>query len=152
VTVADTKWQELFPDPTVNAMVTAALANNFDLRISAERVEQARAQLGVTRANQYPFLDAQAGFTGTRSSTIGGNTFIPRGSNLSAAYTSLGAALSWELDIWGRLRRLTESARANYLASEEGRHAVTVSLVSDVFDSYFQLLEQDSELDISRKT
>jgi NodT family efflux transporter outer membrane factor (OMF) lipoprotein len=150
--LADTKWQDLFSDNTINQMVTAALANNFDLRISAERVEEARAQLGITRANQYPFLDLQGGFTGSRSATIGSNTFVPRGLNLNSSYTSLGAALSWELDIWGRLRRLTESARASYLASEEGRRAVTVSLIGDVMDNYFQLLEQDSELDISRQT
>ena len=77
---------------------------------------------------------------------------MPAGTDLSASYTSLGAALSWELDIWGRLRRLTEAARAHYLASEEGRRAVGVSLVSDVMETYFQLLEQDLELEISRKT
>ena len=84
--------------------------------------------------------------------SIGPTTFVPAGTRLNAAYTALGFALSWEVDLWGRLRRLTEAARANYLASEEGRRAVQVSLVSDVMDSYFQLLEQDSELDISRKT
>ncbi|HMC58551.1 MAG TPA: efflux transporter outer membrane subunit [Candidatus Solibacter sp.] len=150
--LADTKWQDLFPDPALNQMVTAALAHNFDLRIAAERVEQARSQLGITRANQYPFVDAQASFSGTRSSSIGANTFVPSGTKLSSSYTSLGAALSWELDIWGRLRRLTEAARASYLASEEGRRAVGVSLVSDVMEGYFQLLEQDLELEISRKT
>ena len=109
------------------------------------------SQLGITRANQYPFVDAQAGFTGTRSSSLA-SLPVPAGTNLSASFTSLGAALSWELDIWGRLRRQTEAARARYLASEEGRRAVGVSLVSDVMESYFQLLEQDLELEISRKT
>ncbi len=149
--IADTKWQDLFPDPTLNQMVTAALANNFDLRIAAERVEQARSQLGVTRANQYPFVDLQAGFSGVRNSSLAAFP-VPPGAKLSASYTTLGAALSWELDIWGRLRRLSEAARANYLASEEGRRAVGVSLVSDVMEAYFQLLEQDLELEISRKT
>lgn len=135
--IADTKWQDLFPDQTLNQMVITALANNFDLRIAVERVEQARAQLGITRANQYPFLNAEAGYTST---------------NNLHSYTTLGAALSWELDIWGRLRRLSEAARAGYLASEEGQRAVGVSLVSNVMESYFQLLEQDLELEISRKT
>ncbi|HTM51583.1 MAG TPA: efflux transporter outer membrane subunit [Bryobacteraceae bacterium] len=150
--IADTKWQSLFPDESLNRMVAQALEHNFDLRIAAERVQEARAQLGVTRADQYPFLDAQAGFTGARSSSVGASPFIPAGAKLSAAYTTLGAALSWELDLWGRLRRLTEAARAEYLGSEEGRRAVQVSLVSDVIESYFQLLEQDSELEISRRT
>ena len=149
--IADTKWQDLFPDRTLNQMVATALAHNFDLRIAAERVEQARAQLGATRANQYPFVNAQAGFTGARSSSLAAFP-VPAGTKLSASYTTLGAALSWELDIWGRLRRLSEAARAHYLASEEGRRAVGVSLVSDVMEGYFQLLEQDLELEISRKT
>ncbi|HEY1495387.1 MAG TPA: efflux transporter outer membrane subunit [Candidatus Solibacter sp.] len=152
VSIADTKWQDLFPDQILNQMVTTALKQNFDLRIAAERVEEARAQLGITRANQYPNLQGQAGFTATRPSSAGANTFVPSGSNLSSSYTSLGAALSWELDIWGRLKRQTEAARARYLASEEGRRAVGVSLVSDVMEAYFQLLEQDLELEISRKT
>ena len=150
--IADSKWQDLFPDPAMNQIVTTALTNNFDLRIAAERIQQARSQLGITRANQFPFLDVQAGITGTRSSSVGSSTFIPAGTKLNATYTTIGAALSWELDVWGRLRRLTEAARANYLASEEGRRAVTVSLVSGVMDTYFQLLELDSELDISRRT
>jgi NodT family efflux transporter outer membrane factor (OMF) lipoprotein len=150
--ITDTKWQNLFPDQTMNQMVTTALAHNFDLRIAAERVEEARSQLGITRANQYPFVDAQAGFTGARSSSIGPNSLIPAGTKLSSSYTTLGAALSWELDIWGRLRRLSEAARARYLASAEVRRAVGVSLVSDVMETYFQLLEQDLELEISHKT
>jgi outer membrane protein, multidrug efflux system len=149
---ADTKWQELFPDPTLNQLVTTALEHNFDLRIAAERIEQARAQLGITRANQFPFLDVQAGLTGSRSSSVGSSTFVRAGTNLSATYTTVGAALSWELDVFGRLRRLSEAARANYLASQEGRHDVTVSLIAGVMDTWFQLLEQDSELEISKKT
>jgi multidrug efflux system outer membrane protein len=149
--IADAKWQSLFNDETLNQMVTKSLANNFDLRIAAERAEEARAQLGITRANQYPFVDVQAGLTASRSSTLG-TLPVPPGTKLGGTLTSIGAALSWEVDLWGRLRRLTESARAQYLASEEGRRAVQVSLIADVIDNYLQLLEQDSELDISRKT
>jgi multidrug efflux system outer membrane protein len=133
-------------------MVNTALRQNFDLRIAAERVDQARAQLGVTRANQAPFLDVATGFNSVRSSSLGANVFVPPGTDLSASYSQAGAQLSWELDLWGRLRRLTESARAQYFASEEGRRAITVSLVSEVMSTYFRLLEQDLELAISRKT
>src|SRR4051794_20282795 len=129
--IGDTNWQTLFSDDTLNGIVSKSLANNFDLRIAAERAQEARAQLGITRANQYPFLDAQGGLTASRSSSVGASTFLPAGTRLRSAYTTLGAAVSWELDLWGRLRRLTEAARANYLATEEGRHAVQVSLVSD---------------------
>ena len=150
--IADTKWQDLFPDPILNQMVATALKQNFDLLIASERVQEARAQLGITRANQYPNLQAQVGFTATQPSSAGSNTFVTPGTNLASSYSSVGLALSWELDIWGRLKRQTEAARALYLASEEGRRAVGVSLVSDVMDAYFQLLEQDLELEISRKT
>ena len=98
------------------------------------------------------FVDAQAFFNANRQSTIGSVRFIPSGTSLSVAYSQIGAALSWELDIWGRLRRLTESARAQYLATEEARRGVVISLVSEVSTSYFQLLELDLELDISQRT
>ncbi|HTS61226.1 MAG TPA: efflux transporter outer membrane subunit [Candidatus Acidoferrales bacterium] len=150
--LADTKWENLFGDETINQIVTRALARNFDLLIAVERVQEARANLGIVRANQFPFLDANAGLTAVRQSTLGAFTFISPNTNLSATYTSIGVALNWEIDLWGRLRRLTESARAGYLATEEGRRAVEVSLVADVIDSYFQLLEFDSELEISRQT
>lgn len=150
--IADTKWTDLFNDRTLTGLVQSALDHNFDLRIAAERVEQARAQLGAVRANQFPFLDAQATFTSQRNSSLGSFTFLPRGVNLSASYTQIGGALSWQIDLFGRLRRLTEAARADYLASEEARRGVIVSLVSEVMSAYFQLREQDLELDISGKT
>lgn len=150
--LAETKWLDLFADDTLKAAVNTALERNFDLRIAVERVEQARAQLGITRANQFPFLDAQASFNGARSSSLGSFSFIPAGTTIQSSYTQAGLSLSWELDVWGRLRRLTESARAQYLATEEGRRAVMVSLVAQVMTTYFQMLEQDLELSIGRKT
>ncbi len=152
VSIASTKWQDLFADAALNQMVTTALANNFDVKIAAERAEEARLQLGITRATLYPFVDASAGFTASKSSTIGASALIPAGTQLKSAYSSVGMALSWEIDLWGKLRRLNEAARAKYLASEEVRHGVTVSLVSNVMETYFQLLEQDLELEISRRT
>jgi multidrug efflux system outer membrane protein len=142
----------LFGDDTLNGLISTALERNFDIRIAAERVEQARAQLGVTRANQYPFLDAQTQFTANRQSTVGSIRFAPPGAKLDVAYTQVGGALSWELDIWGRLRRLTEAARAQFLATEEAQRGVVVSLISDVTGAYFQLMELELELDVSRRT
>ena len=150
--LADTKWDALFADETLNGLIRTALERNFDVRIAAERVQQARAQLGITRAGQFPFVDAQAQFTASQQSSLGALRFVPVGTNLSATFTQIGAALSWEVDLWGRLRRLTEASRARYLASEEGRRAVTVALIADVTNAYFQLLEFQLELDISRKT
>ena len=149
--IADTKWVDLFDDATLKQLVATAIDRNFDLRIAAERVEEARASLGIARANQYPFLDAQALGQSTRSSTLGSFP-VPAGEKIAATYTQAGAALSWELDFWGRLRRLTEAARAQYLATEQGRRGALVSLVSQVMTTYFELLEQDLELEIGRKT
>jgi len=150
--LAATKWQDLFPDPVLEQMIKTALAQNFDLQIAAQHVEEARFQLGITRANQYPFVDAQAGFSAQRYSSIGATPDIPPGETFKNSYTTLGAALSWEVDLWGRLRRLTEAARASYLASEEGHRDVSISLISSVMETYFQLLEQDLELQISQQT
>jgi NodT family efflux transporter outer membrane factor (OMF) lipoprotein len=149
--IAGVKWFDLFGDDTLKQLVTTALERNFDLRIAARRVEEARAQLGIVHAGLFPFLDAQGQFTATRNSANGPFPYPP-GTKLSASYTEAGAALSWELDLWGRLRRLNESARAQYLATEEGRRGVVVSLVAEVMSTYFQVLEQDLELEIGRKT
>jgi NodT family efflux transporter outer membrane factor (OMF) lipoprotein len=150
--LADLKWFNLFEDDVLKQLVTTALQQNFDLRIAAERVLQARAQLGVTRANQFPTLDATGEFAVTRSSSVGASRFIPAGTNLDASYTQAGFSLSWELDVWGRVRRLTEAARAQYLASEEARRGVITTLISDVTTNYFALRQLDLEREIGLKT
>jgi len=150
--LADTKWPDLFQDDTLKRLIAAALEQNLDLALAAERVEEARAQFRITGAGRYPFLYAQGQFAGSRSSLIGANIGIPPGTSMDISYTQVGAALSWELDLWGRLRRLTETARAQYLASEEARHGVIVSLIADVADTYFTLRERDLELEIARST
>ncbi len=149
--LADRKWFELFQDDTLRQLVTTALEHNFDVQIAAERVLEARAQYGITRANLLPTLDAAGQFTATRSSSVGSFPFIQPGSNLAASYTQAGLQFSWELDLWGRVRRLTEAARAQYLASEEARSGVIISLISDVMNTYFALREQDLEIEISRR-
>jgi NodT family efflux transporter outer membrane factor (OMF) lipoprotein len=149
--LADIKFADLFHDEALTALLNKSLQNNFDVRASAERILQARAEVGITRANQFPFLDANASFNGVKSSARGAFPFPP-GTKLSASYTQAGASLSWEIDIWGRYRRLTEAARAQYAATEEARHGVIVSLIGDVMTSYFTLVEQDLELDIANHT
>jgi len=150
--LADTKWFDLFQDDVLKQLVSTALEHNFDLGIASERVLEARAQYRITRANQFPSLSAQPSFTSERQSSVGSFLFIAPGTNLAASYTQVGAALSWELDFWGRYRRLTEAARAQYLATEEARNGVVVSLVSDVMNDYFMLRERDLELEIDRRT
>ncbi len=150
--IADSAAFDLFKDPVLTALLRTALSQNNDMKIAAERVLEERAQYGITRSAIFPSLDATGQFTTERSSSVGSFTFIPRGLNLSATYTQAGATLSWEADIWGRLRRLTETARAQYLASEEARHAVTAMVVADVATNYLNLLELDKELEIARST
>jgi NodT family efflux transporter outer membrane factor (OMF) lipoprotein len=150
--LADQKWVDLFHDDTLTQLVTAALERNFDLRIAAERVIEARAQYGITNANRFPAADGQTTFTVASSSSVGSAKFLRAGTNLTSSYTNALATVSWDLDIWGRLRRLTEAARAQYLSTEEGRRAVVVSLVGDVMNAYFSLLEQDLELAIGNQT
>jgi NodT family efflux transporter outer membrane factor (OMF) lipoprotein len=150
--IADTKWSDLFNDPVLRQLVETALKQNFDLQIAAERVQQARAQLDGRRANLFPFIDGQGQWTATRASTVGSVPSVAKGSDLSYAYTQAGIGASWELDLWGRLRRLNESARAQYLAAGENQLAVRMSLVAEVMNTYFSLLEQDRELGIGKQT
>lgn len=148
--IADQKWFNLFHDATLNQLVETALKQNFDVRIAAERVMEARAQYGLQRANLVPTLDAQGSFTASRTSTIGSFPITP-GTPLAFSYTQAGLQFAWELDLWGRLRRLDEAARAQYLASEEARNGVIISLISDVMTTYFQLRELDLELQIGEQ-
>jgi NodT family efflux transporter outer membrane factor (OMF) lipoprotein len=150
--LADTKWAELFKDEKLTALVKTALAENFDMRIASARVLEERAQLGIVRADQFPMFTGSASLTSQRQSSIGATTFIPKGTDLSSTYTQAGFNLNWEIDLWGRIRRLTEAARAQYLASEEARHGVTTSLISDVTTGYFNLREADLELQIAKQT
>lgn len=150
--LAETKWSDLFRDEKLNRLISAALEHNFDLAIAAERVEEARARFHISAAAEYPSLSAQSEFDAVRPSRNGANTYVPSNLSLDASYTQSGAALSWELDLWGRLRRMTEAARAQYLATEEGRRGVIVSLVADVAKGYFTLRERDLELEIAQAT
>jgi multidrug efflux system outer membrane protein len=150
--LADRKWVDLFQDEVLRQLVSTALEHNFDVRIAAERVLEARAQLGITRANQFPLASGQVGFTTQGTSKLAsGFTYAP-GTNLKVSYTSVVGTVTWDADLWGRLRRLTEQARAQYLASDEGRRAVIVSLVGDVMSAYFSLIEQDLEYAIAAQT
>jgi multidrug efflux system outer membrane protein len=150
--LADLKWFELFRDDQLTRLVSTALTQNFEVRISAERVLQARAAYGIQRAEQFPTLDASIDLNASRSSKSGANRFIPAGANTSVSYADAGFSLGWELDVWGRLRRLSESARAQYLATEEARHGVITTLVADVTETYLALRALDLELEIATRT
>ncbi len=141
----DLKWWELFDDPLLFSLVTTALENNRDLQIAVSRIEQARATVGFTRADQFPRLDIEAGaFTGNNSSG-----FRSQDTN-STVY--LAAPLSWEIDFWGRYRRSTEAARAELMASEYGLKTVQLTLIADVVSGYYQLLDFHRRLKIAEET
>ena len=150
--LADKKWSDLFQDDALRQLIGTALQQNFDLGIAAERVEEARAQFRIQRANEFPNLTGQASFTAGRTSGASSFFPVPAGAVLQGSYTQAGLGLAWELDFWGRLRRLSEAARAQYLATEEGRRGVMVSLIGDVMSNYFLLRERDLELEIAQRT
>lgn len=152
--LADLKWFQVFKDEQLQELVRTALIQNYDLRDAVARVDAARANLGITRAGQFPTFAAGTGVITTRTSRNGSSplpaSFLPsQNRTFGEAALSL---LSFEVDIWGRLRRATEAARADLLATDENRKAVITTLVSDVASSYFNLLELDMELEISKRT
>lgn len=147
--IADLPWWEIFKDPELKTLVQTALANNYDLAIAVQRIEQSRQIAAQARAQYFPF----AGY-GVRASD-GKNEFGVVDPNAPGGTkgTFIGAAsAAWEADVWGRIRRLNEAARAQYLATEEGRRGVLLSLVSQVAQSYFQLLDLDLQLEIAKQT
>ena len=149
--MGDLKWAELFQDETLRGLVTEALQNNYDVRIAAQNVLDARAQVTVGRSNQFPIVNGRAGLTNREASAIG-STPLPQGVQREVTYGNSVLDMTFQLDFWGRYRRLTEAARAEYLAQEAARRTVVVSLVADVATTYFQLIELDRELEVSRQT
>jgi len=150
--IADTKWADLFQDDQLTALVKKALEQNYDLRIASARILEARAQLGISKAQGLPNLTGGGSFTASKPSSLGSVVFIPPGTNLDVSYTGVGFSLGWELDVWGRIRRLNEAARAHYFATEEARRGVVTTLIGDVTSNYFNLREADMEFTIARKT
>jgi multidrug efflux system outer membrane protein len=152
--LADLKWWEVFKDQQLQALERTALAQNYDLRDAVARVDAARANLGITRSNQFPNFGASADVSTIRVSR-NGQTPLPKAlvpqQNRTFGEATLDL-LSFEVDIWGRLRRATESARASLLAADENRKAVVTTLVSDVATAYFSLRALDYQLEISRRT
>jgi multidrug efflux system outer membrane protein len=140
------KWWNVFQDPQLQALIREALAQNYDVRIAAVRVLQAQASLGITRADQFPTI---AGGVSTSNERFPATKITPA---FEASPSQVNLSLFWELDFWGKFRRATEASRASLLATEWGQKAVVSSLVSNVASAYFQLLELDSEMNISRRT
>ena len=147
--LADLPWWGVFKDPVLQDLIRVALTNNYDLRIILTRADQARALQMQARSQFLP----QVGYGGVASR--GRNSFLdlptPNGGQTTSGFLAGFGAL-WEVDLWGRVRRMNEAARANFMATQEGRRTVMISVVSGVASAYFELLELDEQLAIAKRT
>jgi multidrug efflux system outer membrane protein len=141
------KWFDVYQDPVLVQLIHTALQQNYDVRIAATRVLEAQAQLGITRANQFPSASVGAGVFSQQNAKV---------SSLFPAYEvnagQLNLSVIWNLDFWGKYRRQTEEARAQLLATKWGQQAVISSLVANVAAAYFELRALDAELEIADRT
>jgi multidrug efflux system outer membrane protein len=147
---ADLPWWEVFKDEELKALIKTALANNYDLGIAVSRVEQARQVANVARAQYFPAVNYSVGASDGKNEFLG--TVAPTfGTTTKGAFLAAGS-VAWEADIWGRIRRLNESARAQYLSTEEARRGVMLTLTSNVAQAYFELLGLELQLQIAKET
>ncbi|MFN0069532.1 MAG: efflux transporter outer membrane subunit [Limisphaerales bacterium] len=148
--LGDVGWRSVFRDAVLQALITESLVANRDLVRATYRIEEAAALLGVTRSQYFPTLDGGASFTRLRASEETG--FLPPGANPYSSVTALSGVAQWELDLWGRIRRGNEAARARLLASEFDRDALRTSLIAAVAAGYLDLRAFDDQLAVARKT
>ena len=147
--LADVPWWELFADPVLVQLIDTALGQNLGLRAAAARVEQYRELAGVARTGVWPHLEVDAQALERR----GYLTSVPSGlAAKTAPFFTTSLQASWELDLWGRLRRTQESAMADFMASEEARRGITIGLVADVAAAYFVLRQLDAQRLIALET
>jgi multidrug efflux system outer membrane protein len=155
--LANTAWWELFDDPQLQELVRIALVENKDLKIAVERIEEARARYGFTKADLWPKLDASA-TAGRLRFNSGSLVHTPEGDAGAAsqgtetAIYSVSADVSWEIDFFGRIRRASEAQQALFLGSQEARRSAVLALVADVARAYFELRDYDRRLEIARRT
>jgi outer membrane protein, multidrug efflux system len=138
---ADMAWWDLFKDPILQGLVREALKNNYDLQLAVARVEEERALLGISRSQYYPQVGYGASISGQQSPTIPNHT-----------YYSFSFSTIWEIDLFGRIRKLNEAQRAAYFSSEEARRDVRLLVLSDVAQGYFQLRALDEQMEIAHQT
>ena len=149
--LANLAWWTQLEDPVLDALVAEALASNRDLKIAAARVDEAAGLLGTTRAQLFPQLGASLGGSRAQSSERG-ITPLPAAVNPINNQYSAALNVSWEIDLFGRLRRATEASQAQLLATEEARRGVALSLATTVANSYISLRDLDRQLEVSRQT
>jgi outer membrane protein, multidrug efflux system len=144
--IGDQKWWEIFQDEQLKTLIRTALEQNYDVRIAGARILQAQAQVGITRADQFPSVSGGASISDQRSAR---SRFLPA---FEGSTGKLNTSAAWELDFWGKFRRATEAARTNLVASQWARQEILVTLVANVSAAYFQLRALDLELEISKRT
>jgi len=142
----DEKWWQVYQDQQLQALIRTAIEQNYDVRIAGARILAAQAQLGITRADQYPTVSAGGSLIDQRQPRT------PLSPPFEAGFGSLNVSAGWELDFWGKFRRATEAALANLVATEWSRQEVIATLVANVASAYFQLRALDLELEISKRT
>jgi multidrug efflux system outer membrane protein len=139
---ADLPWWQVFQDPQLQELIRTAIKQNYDLQIATERINTARAQLEISRSRLYPQVQGNGDFAGGKESNF----------QTKFNFLNLTADAAFQLDFFGKLRRANESARAQLLATEDARRTVILTLVSDVASRYFELLQLDLQLQITRNT
>lgn len=140
-------WWKVFNDANLQELIRETLANNYDLRAAAARVDEARAQVGVTRSQIMPHTDLTTGASRDRNSEALNPTLDHVTSNFNGGFST-----GWEVDLWGKIRQSIHASQAEFLATEDARRGVMVTLVADAAQTYFTILELDLELDIAQKT
>ncbi|MGO9930730.1 MAG: efflux transporter outer membrane subunit [Steroidobacteraceae bacterium] len=146
--LGDSGWWAVYSDPDLQALLSTALKNNYDVKIAVARIDQARAQLGSTRLNFLPQVSVDAGAGRAQTSQYATIPGVPRINNEA----QVQILASYQIDLWGELRRMSEAARANLLGSQFAARAVSVTLVATVANDYFTLISLDSQLEITRLT
>lgn len=150
--VAEESWQSIFTDPTLQRLIAEALQNNLDLKIAAQRVLEARAQVGIVRSQQLPSLNAGASYTALQLPQGIASTNADGSSNDFIRGGGFSASAAWNLDFWGLYRRQTEAARAQLLESEWAQRATRTSLIQNVASAYFTLRSLDEQLEVTKNT
>jgi outer membrane protein, multidrug efflux system len=142
----DQKWWEVYQDQQLQELIRTAVKQNYDVRIAGTRILAAQAQLGITRADQYPNVSGGASLVDQRQERT------PATPPLEAGFGAVNVSAGWELDFWGKFRRATEAARANLVSTEWSQREVVSTLVANVATAYFQLRALDLSLEISKRT
>ena len=141
--LADQTWWDVFGDDVLKTLITQGLENNYDVRTAVWRVEEYRARAGIERTDWLPQITPSAVWDRGRQSSY------TNGGGKTGSVLDVHASLTWELDLWGRIRRMNEATRAQFLGAQEQRRGVYLSTVAQVAQAYFELRELDARLEIT---